>query len=245
MQLRAAPELIWRTAIVPHTLGEGPHQVAVNPATIVVAAAISATHRTCRRASRLHHAFGGDRKATPIQRMPVPAQPGPCRHAWLLQRLGRVRAGIARRTGPADAGPCDMALADDRQSLKGDDVSRAKSRAFENLDQRAPTRKRRCCRLAAIGNSWLFDQWQQDYGDVKPNLMSSLLGLGYKISGEWRFQICGPRPAVKPNGKRGLPKRSNRLPRPDNPSVKAILLGGGGVDVVKPGAKVDKPLDRC
>ena len=64
MQLRAVPELIWRTAIASHTLGEGAHQVAVKPGDIVVAGAISATQQNLEEGrTDLHHAFGGNRRA--------------------------------------------------------------------------------------------------------------------------------------------------------------------------------------
>ena len=64
MQLRAVPELIWRTVSVSHTIGQAPHKVEVRPGDIVVAGAVSATQQ-CLRQGRpdLYDAFGGNRKA--------------------------------------------------------------------------------------------------------------------------------------------------------------------------------------
>src|SRR5262249_12312477 len=58
MQLRAVPELIWRTATLSHTLGEGPHRVVVEPGDVVVAGAISATQQNLQDGrSDLYDAF--------------------------------------------------------------------------------------------------------------------------------------------------------------------------------------------
>lgn len=64
MQLRAVPELIWRTASVSHTIGQEPHQVDVRPGDIVVGSAVSATQQ-CLQEGRpnLYDAFGGNRRA--------------------------------------------------------------------------------------------------------------------------------------------------------------------------------------
>ena len=76
MQLRAAPELLWRTAVTAHTLGDGPHAVAVRPGHMVVAALISASHQCVEEGDdNLHYAFGGERG----QAVQVP--PGQARHA--------------------------------------------------------------------------------------------------------------------------------------------------------------------
>ena len=63
MQLRAVPELIWRTAIIAHTLGQDEHQVEVRPGDIVVAGAVSATQQNLVEGRQdLYHAFGGNRR---------------------------------------------------------------------------------------------------------------------------------------------------------------------------------------
>ena len=78
MQLRAVPELIWRTATVAHTLGEGPHQVDVKPGDIVVAGAVSATQQNLQEGALTFitrsAATAGRRTIRP---MPVPARTRP------------------------------------------------------------------------------------------------------------------------------------------------------------------------
>jgi Dyp-type peroxidase family len=107
MQLRAAPELIWRTAIVSHSLAEGPHRVDIEPGEIVVAGAISATQQTLAEGGRdLYNAFGGNRRAAGH---PTHACPGadPAMAVMLGFFSALVESPLPLRAGP---GPLTLAL---------------------------------------------------------------------------------------------------------------------------------------
>lgn len=74
MQLRPVPELVWRTALEPHTLGGGPSAVAVKPGDTIVVSIVSAMQED-RLAGRTdpYVVFGGDRRVEPH---PTHACPG-------------------------------------------------------------------------------------------------------------------------------------------------------------------------
>ena len=94
----------------------------------------------------------------------------------------------------------------------------------------------------AIGDSWLFDRWRSTYGEERPNLVSSLLNEGYKdlaSDGIHQFTAAGRRLGELANTS-FLTDVTNYLS--DQPSIKGILLDGGGNDVVKAGLITDKPL---
>lgn len=107
MQLRAVPELVWRTATVSHTLGDRPHQVAVKPGDIVVAGAISAMQQSLAEGRRdLYHAFGGNRRAIGH---PTHACPGadPAIAVMLGFFSALVESSLPLRAGP---GPLTLSL---------------------------------------------------------------------------------------------------------------------------------------
>ena len=107
MQLRTVPELLWRTATVSHTMGEGPHQVAVNPGDIVVAGAISAMQQNLQEGRPdIHHAFGGNRRA---KDHPTHACPGadPALAVMIGFFSALVESPLPLRAGPA---PLTLAL---------------------------------------------------------------------------------------------------------------------------------------
>jgi len=251
MQLRAVPELLWRTATISHTLGE----VAVNPGDIVVASAISATQQSLQEGRpELHHAFGGGNRRAEIH--PTHACPGadPALAVMLGFFSALVESPLPLRVGP---GPLTFAL-DGRLPPPGK-AFYAKTRATvaggQAFDFEGDAEERRklssvATPLMAIGDSWLFDQWERDYGVMRPNLVKSLLNLGYKdnaSSGTFEFASAGRglKDMAKPSF---LREATNYLA--DNPSVKALLFGGGGNDVVagppgqQPLYKMLKPLNE-
>jgi hypothetical protein len=235
MQLRAVPELIWRTATVSHTIGEGPHQVAVNPGDIVVAGAISATQQNLQEGlPELHHAFGGNRRAASH---PTHACPGA--DLALAVMLGffsaLVESPLPLRVGP---GPLTIALdgrlpppgeafeAKRRANISIDPAYDSKFAAEEKLRQNTAATP-----LMAIGDSWLFDQWDRDYGVTRPNLVKSLRALGYKdiASSTTDFAYAG-RALSDMAQAPFLRDVTNYIA--DQPDIKALLVGGGGNDVV-------------
>jgi hypothetical protein len=240
MQLRAMPELIWRTATVAHTLGVGPHRVDVNPGDVVVAAAISATQQSLELGRPdLHHVFGGNRKSAPH---PTHACPGadPALAMMLGFFSALVESDLALRAGPgpltlavdgrlrpADARLDQTALAPppdlDLRHLDGPPGIWVRSaHAFEirsaNIRRSVTTTA-----LAAIGNSWLFDLQGFWY-----DLVSSLRNRGYDFKS---FASPGRLLAeMASDDQLSQAKRYLRSPGANPP--RALLIGGGGNDVV-------------
>ncbi|MBA2401027.1 MAG: hypothetical protein H0V72_20460, partial [Bradyrhizobium sp.] len=121
MQLRAVPELIWRTAVVSHTLGTGPHEVHVSPGEIIVAGAVSATQQSLAEGrTDLYHAFGGNRRAAGHGTHACPgADPALAVMLGFLSAL--VESPLPLRAGP---GPLTMSV-DGRISVAPETASLA------------------------------------------------------------------------------------------------------------------------
>jgi lysophospholipase L1-like esterase len=235
MQLRTAPELLWRTATVAHTIGEGPHQVAVNPGDIVVAGAISATQQNLQEGlPDLHHAFGGNRRA---DGHPTHACPGADPAVAVM--LGFFSA-LVESTLPLRAGPGPLTLALDGRLPAPDEAFKSRISATispgqdHDFDLKAETKlwqSSTATPLLVIGDSWLFDQWERDYGVVRGNLSKSLLKLGYKDHARNTSDFASAGRALSGMTQRSFLKDvTNYLA--DEPGIKAILVGGGGNDVV-------------
>ena len=243
MQLRAVPELLWRTATTSHTLGE----VAVNPGDIVVASAISATQQSLQEGRpELHHAFGGGNRRAAVH--PTHACPGadPALAVMLGFFSALVESPLPLRVGP---GPLTFAL-DGRLPPPGEDfyarvrATVAGGQAFD-FDRDAEERRKLssvATPLMAIGDSWLFDQWERDYGVVRPNLVKSLLQLSYKDSASSTQDFGYPGRTLSDMAKAPfLRDVTNYLA--DEQGIKAFLVGGGGNDVVA-GLPGQTPLYR-
>jgi len=248
MQLRTVPEVIWRTATAAHTLGEGPHQVEVKPGEIVVIGAISATQQSLQAGSGdRYHAFGGNRREASH---PTHACPGadPALAVMLGFFSALVDSPLALRAGPgpltlalngrlthpADDGltallPADALHLDRRSSILLRDVH-----AFEitnaNVMLRATTTQ-----LVAIGDSWLCDTYGWD------DLASSLRNQGYDFDAATSEFASGGRLLAEMASDESLTKVKDYLTSPGAHPAKALLIGGGGNDVVHPDYSKDPP----
>lgn len=261
MQLRAVPELIWRTATVSHTMGEGPHQVTVNPGEIVVAGAISAAQQNLQEGSQdLSPAFGGNRR---LIGHPVHACPG-ADPAFAVM-IGFFSA-LVEWPLPLRAGPAPLTLAADGRLSPPDEVFNSKLRATVSPDpahQGKPDEASRrrssgtATPLLAIGDSWLFDQWDREFGVERANLTKSLRKLGYKDIGSGTSEITSAgRLLTGMTRTPFLRDLTNYLA--DEPGMKAILFGAGCNDLLaglpgqqplyrmlKPRGEGDDPLDEA
>jgi Dyp-type peroxidase family len=255
MQLRTAPELLWRTATVAHTMGEGPHQVTVNPGDIVVAGAISAAQQNLQEGRLdLYPAFGGNRRA---KGHPTHACPGA--DPALAVMLGFFSA-LVESPLPLRASPAPLTLALDGRLPPPSDAFNLQVRATVSPQQayglklEAANRKRlnaaATTPLLAIGDSWLFDQWDREFGVVRANLTKSLLKLGYKDKASGTSEITSAGRLLSDMAKAAfLRDVTNYLA--DEPGIKAILVGAGCNDLVlvlpgllKPLSEGDAPLDE-
>jgi Dyp-type peroxidase family len=242
MQLRTAPEVLWRTATVAHTVGEGPHEVEVKCDDVVVISAISATQQSLQQGtSELYQAFGGNRKAASH---PTHACPGldPALAVMLGFFSALVESKLPLRTGP---GPLTLSVtgrlqppADPRLNrppaallTRADVLLRARRlklsirdlQAFQIERALAPTAL--STPLMTIGDSWLLNAsgWN--------DLASSLIDLGYSFVGDKCSARLGMRLEQMADDKY-LQDVTGFLASPGANPPKALLLGGGGNDVV-------------
>ena len=101
MLLRAVPELIWRTAIVSHTIGD----VEIRPGDVIVAGAVSATQQNLAAGRQDYYpAFGGNRR---VAGHPTHSCPGA--DPALAVMLGFFSA-LVETPLPMRAGPMPMSL---------------------------------------------------------------------------------------------------------------------------------------
>jgi Dyp-type peroxidase family len=185
MQVRTAPDLLWRTAKVQHRLGKvGPHQVVVQPGEKVVAGLSSVTQQRLEEQARgaaaaegdslwgLEVAFGGDR----WKRAPRPTHACPGSHAAMAVMLGffsaLVESALTLRTGP---GPLTLSLdgrfgpADVPPTVEAD-RPRVPPGSVRNTDHAPRKPKEPVTTYLGVGDSWLAPQ----YGRLSPNLCKPL-----------------------------------------------------------------------
>lgn len=251
MQLRTAPEVLWRTAAVAHTVGEKPHEVEVERDEVVVISGISATQQSLQQGrAELYQAFGGNRKAASH---PTHACPGadPALAVMLGFFSALVESKLALRAGP---GPLTLSLTGRRQPPAGprliprtsalltraDVVLRARRLKLSIRDLQAFQIKRALAPTAVstplmtIGDSWLLNAsgWN--------DLASSLIDLGYSFVGDDYSARLGMRLEHMADDKY-LQGVTGFLASPGANPPKAVLLGGGGNDVVDSDPLADPP----
>ncbi len=246
MQLRAAPELLWRTAVASHSVGApGPHRVAVRPGEIVIASLISATQECLERGDpSLAYAFGGQRTAGPGH--PTHACPGygPAMAVMLGFFQGLIEFPMALRPGPAplsffvegDVGElpaaCMAAVAAPVVGRSGRIGAAQAAPATEATQAGLVAARSRPVPLLTIGDSWLYD-YVVGRLELSPSLSTELKDLNF--TSDNLFCKTGRTLAEMAQPDRLEKLRShlaNLRGEPDGP--RAVLVGGGGNDLVDP-----------
>jgi Dyp-type peroxidase family len=252
MQLRAVPELIWRTAVVPHTLGTGEHRVAVEPGDIIVAGAVSATQQNLAEGRQdLYHAFGGNRR---VGGHPTHSCPGadPALAVMLGFFSALVETSLPLRAGP---GPLTLSMDGRLPGRPGSPLTLAletrmlTAHDFRSFDFRSSSvgtlhdphayqirdadklLRAATIPLATLGDSWLFEFPPAIF---RPSLISSLKKLGYVAGNSHRFGTPGARlEQLASDTSLEALRNCFRNPNPSEPAPQALLIGGGGNDVVR------------
>lgn len=250
MQLRAAPELLWRTAAASHVIGKHPQrQVKVSPGQMVIASLISATQECLEKGDpELAYAFGGDRRDPAGH--PTHACPGygPAEAVMLGFFQGLVESKQPLRPGPAALSLSADGYIELPKPPQSDAPMPARARsgvvgpeATQSMAEFAlfdfhPTGMN-TVRLLAIGDSWLVKY----FGGLSASLNSGLASLNYicddKYAGTGRSlatmaQKVNPDPNDDPSE---FALYLANIPAAKTP--KAILIGGGGNDLVDPPKK--------
>lgn len=236
MQLRAAPEQLWRTAVTTHQLGDRPHAVDLRPGDVVVAGLISANHEglECGN-SELFPAFGGER-TTAVQ---VP--PGQARHACpgqgpAMAVLEGFLRGLMTCPHPLRPGPTGLTFLIRGQveiplQYERLEAFKPKSGLFKAVNS-IPT--------IAVGDSWLTKV--PAFGK-NTSLMWELVQIGLdpgekeEVTGKdkiWLTDIGNRLSQIADDDH--LNKFKIRLETELNAprDIKVILLDGGGNDLVHP-----------
>ena len=219
-QLRAVPELIWRTAVVSHTLGAGEHKVRVKPGDVIVAGAVSATQQCLAEGSRdYYHAFGGNRRAAGH---PTHACPGadPAIALMLGFFSALVESPLALRPGP---GPLTISLEGPVLAAPAIVAEPARDSLFDFFAADSTTP------ILAIGDSWLTDIY------FTPSLRAALRDRGYVDRFHMNFAQTGRmlREMATPAALDQVSRFFDNLGS-DEVKPACILLGGGGNDVCQP-----------
>ena len=234
MLSRAAPDTLWRTVNKAHVIGADPrHQVAVVPGDTVVAGLNSATQQNLEQGvADVSPAFGGKR---PVAPHPVHACPGygPAMAMMLGFVEALVRSSLPLRAGP---GPLTLML-DGREPFVEPLGSKAlpearvitaplRASALRQWKPAAPLPAAALRKpLAAFGDSWL--NWLPIY----PELIGALPAVGYEVvllesdNGRTLADMA----AIVPQFASLL--ADDTVQKPD---FKALLVGGGGNDIVQP-----------
>lgn len=241
MQLRAAPELLWRTAVTSHLIGApGRDQVKVRPGRIVIASLISATQQCLEEGdSSLAYAFGGDRRNTGHPTHACPGY-GPAEAIMLGFFHGLVESDLALRPGPAPlsffmdanielSSSCEANLNARLAFKSGFEDIKAKALSTKLQDFGFTLAASSPVEVLAVGDSWLYEYSLDDLR-LASSLMTELKDLNYH-SVKTFCRTGRTLATIADTELNGLVKYLKKINGEPN-APKAILLGGGGNDLV-------------
>jgi hypothetical protein len=245
MQARPVPELIWRTAVQRHSLGQDPdHAVQVDLGDKLILALVSSTQQALESGADGDHpdvfpVFGGARRSDG----PSPTHACPGYPAAMGAMLGLLHA-ILRRTEALRPGPAPGVLSfEGTMSGRGQGGSTAAARPGA-----APPP---LGRLLAWGDSWIRNKHDQtsDFGDALASLgyaTSQFAVLG--LEGRTLQQMAAVEPDIGDDSSVFAAIHDALLaatsPIDPQPLPLALLIGGGGNDIHTAGANGVSPLCR-
>jgi len=235
MQLRAAPEQLWRTAVTTHQLGDKPHAVELRPGDVVVAGLISANHEGLEGGnSELFPAFGGERK-TEVQ---VP--PGQARHACpgqgpAMAVLEGFLRGLMTCPHPLRPGPTGLTFLIRGSTSLPAGRSEKDGAEFGIAPMKTDPARADTVHIPtmAVGDSWLT-KIPTIIGVT--SLLNELIEIGFDpVKGKDKLTAIGYRLEwMAEDNQLTILKRSLHDALDGGTDIKAILLDGGGNDLVFP-----------
>jgi len=216
MQLRPSPELIWRTAVAEHRIGD----VTVRAGDKVVLALVSATQQSLAAGDDdVYPVFGG-RRHNPDAPAPTHACPGYDAAMGVL--LGTFSALLDVKADMRPS-PAPLAFTLEGHNDNTQELPRALPAPAGELEHSAGW-------LLADGDSW-FDYWGREGRENRLNLLRALRRFHHwgvdelADTGDTLAQIAGAAQLQKFSQRLARMKALGRPP-------KALLLSGGGNDVV-------------
>ena len=244
MQLRAAPELLWRTAATSHTIGkERLNQVEVRAGQMVVASLISATQECLEQGDpTLAYAFGGDRREAGHPTHACPGY-GPAEAVMLGFFQGMVESGMALRPGPGALslymdGYVELTETCRQKAGAGSTAKPAMADGgvtpFSSHVQLFGLHATAIppVPLLAIGDSWLYRNVALGI-EVSPSLSTELEDLNYS-SGNMFCRLGRTLGEMAQADSLAKVRRHLASMQGQRDAPRAILLGGGGNDLVHP-----------
>jgi hypothetical protein len=247
MQSRPAPDTLWRTAWRSVSLGTAQeHRVNVVPGELVVAGLSSVAQQAMEAggAPEVSIAFGGDRTAA---NHPTHACPG--YRPALLMMQGFV-AALLRPSLPWRMGPGPLTLTVDGYldpSSQPQPLTVGSAWAALGAVEKAASLNAERVPPAAFVKDFLLtpnpavwthgDSWVADLLHLMPNLVTALQGRGFRIEiGEAAVGYSLERMASN------LAHTCAKLLKKNKGEVGAVLVSGGGNDVVNEGRPRASPL---
>jgi deferrochelatase/peroxidase EfeB len=234
IQMRAAPELLWRTAAVDHTLGSGAHAVSVQTGDRVVAGLLSATQANWSHdGSDYFPVFGGNRKAPSA---PTHACPGT--DAALALMMGFFAAlletDLPLRPGPGGlsfeasdtlASTAGRAAAATAVALKANIANAAGVAAKSTRSRKARAAAfTKTVPVMTVGDSWLSS------GFITPIPGASLFTLAQQLDRRG-YPVEANKASVTLTMAAIADVAAETQTLSDLPNVQLVLLDGGGNDV--------------
>ncbi len=270
--LRAAPELLWRTAKKDHQIGEDGNKIAVKTGDVVIVGQISAAHEGLENPGKktdqeaydhsYRYAFGDCRKSDDTVK-PTHACPG--RNAAMAVMKGFLK-GLVTCKYPMQPGPGALSFVVEGASdqtpplWRQDGVSEQFKKPLDAIKNNAGGTSK--IELFAIGDSWVF---QRDL--TKPgffNLTSALKKKGFSFAASSAkypppqdplnakvFNFAGATLAELPT-KSDLVKQRFKILKEQHLDIAAVLLSAGGndisacetkmIEVIEKGEKIQKKV---
>jgi deferrochelatase/peroxidase EfeB len=239
LQLRAAPEQLWRTAVTTHRMGEREHVVTLDPGDVVVAGLISANHECLESGDpALHYAFGGKRQH-PVQQPPQePRHACPGAGPALAVLEGFLR-GLMVCKQPLRPGPTGLSFQISGRIEQASDESGSSFVAisYSTFTLTKPTQTQEVP-AAVMGDSWLtlHRPW-----DAAPMLIDQLVDMGIVqiANSDTSYTDDGQKLDDMVKSKLDSFVKEIKVALKGKAAPKLILLDGGGNDLVHP---TDSPM---
>jgi deferrochelatase/peroxidase EfeB len=246
--LRAAPELLWRTAKRDHVVGKDHHSVAVSEGDMIVVGQISATHEGLENSSQASYVYAfGHSKNYSGSSKPTHACPG--RDAATAVMMGFFK-GLLTSKHAFLPGPSSLTLtiegALSKEDFKHSNKEFFQYLSYQNFQSATEESSGPPIQLFAIGDSWVY----QDISIGFHNLCSQLKRLGFDFLGssddftgdsaKELFNFTGQKLSQLVTLESRIVKRF-KLIREQEIDVKAIIFSAGGNDISAHDKK--KPID--
>lgn len=185
--LRAAPELLWRTAKKEHKMGNGTHELTIKPNEKIVVGQISATHEGLEQDdfNAYHYAFG-DTRPTQNQNRPTHACPGKSPAMAVMRGFLKGLITCKQQLRPGPSAMSFIVEGEIATQVNDEDISIAEDAQLEMQVFTGQTTfgDDTKASLFAFGDSWV---WQYKNDILFPKL--DFYNFRYALDSKFSFQV--------------------------------------------------------